>query len=1054
MNQKFPEDNSFGEWLRQRRRLLDLTQQELAEQVGCARITLRRIEADALKPSKELALILLEKLGIPEPDRSDWILFARGNRPAPPASKEESDLPNPQIHLATFLFTDVEDSAKLWDFAPDKMKVALQRHHVILQEAISSNGGTVFQIVGDAFCAVFPTAPTAISAAVMAQRKLYQEPWDLPFPIRVRMGIHTGEAEPTSTGSPIGGYASNQTLNRVARIFSAGHGGQILLSLVTKELVSDSLPENTELRDMGEHHLKNLTRPEHIFQLSIAGLQSDFPSLNTLGLAHQNLPVQLTSFIGRENEQAEIKKLIATGRLVTLTGVGGIGKTRLSIQVASALLNDFFQGIWLVELAPLSDSALVTQVILTTLGLTEQSGRSPMRILIDFLQGKRALLILDNCEHLITACAQLSNDLLKQCPNLKIVATSREPLNITGEAVWQVHTLSVPDRERLSPTNLPLSFESVRLFVERAKMIKSDFALTDQNEMAVAQICQHLDGIPLAIELAAARVRMMTAEEIVSHLENRFDLLKQSQRTAMHHHQTLHATIDWSFDLLAEDERVLFRRLSVFAGGCTLETAEAICAGRDLGKDDIFYTLSHLVDKSLVNVETRNGSSRFQMLETIREYAREKLFESGESEILYSSHLSFFAGWMEQVDPKLHGPDQIHWLSRIETEYDNLRVALQWAAKNDVEMGLRLAGALGWFWFARGYPSEGIEQLNALIADDIPQTEPQVTALSFKAQLSSLTGDFKTVFNLIEAVLKNEDIGSPRQIAWTLRGKAIMLAWSGGDTQLAISLAEQAIATFQALGEQWHYGMSLFALGDVYLHAVKDYAMAERVHEKSLEVLRGIGDKFGIAHVLLSLGFNYLRQRNYARALELETEALVLLRELGDKSGIGWTLANLYNLARLQGDYEGARLLAEERLTLWRNVGFDLQVAWAIYDLGRIATLQNNPSIAASHFKESLLFFQQKGSLKERILCLIGPAHLFLAQGKLEHATRLYAAFQNLSESNHIELEPGAREEIQGILKMLRVESEEIRFAEAWVAGKNMSLDEALDLALKTLAEV
>ena len=858
MNQKLPETISFGEWLRQYRRMLDLTQQELADQAGCARITLRRIEADALKPSKELALILLEKLGIPEMERLQWIQFARGL----------SGFPEKSIHL--------------------------------------------------------------------------------------------------STSQP-----------------------------------------------------------------------------NT------NLPTPLTSFIGREKEQAEIKNLIAKNRLVTLTGAGGIGKTRLSIQVASREENDFPNGIWLVEFAPISDPALVPQVILTTLSLSEQTGRSPLRTLSDFLQAKRALLILDNCEHLITACAQICNDLLTQCPKLKILATSREPLNISGETIWQVTTLSIPERGKLSLTDLLLSFESIRLFVERATAVNSEFVLTEQNALAIAQICQHLDGIPLAIELAATRMRIMTTEEIAAHLEDRFDLLNQGSRTAAPHHQTLRAAIDWSYGLLIEEERVLFRRLSVFAGGWSLEAAKSICTGKSLEQDEIFALLSHLVDKSLVNVEPKNGTSRFQMLETIRAYARAKLLESGESEIIHRSYLSFFTSWMEQVEPKLHGPEQILWLDHIEIEHDNLRVALQWAAKNDLETGLRLAESLGWFWFARGYPSEGIEWLNNLITCDNPQTESQVTALNFKALLSSLTGDFETVVKSVEIILKSEDIAKPRYIGWALRGKAVMLAWSGGNTQLAISLGERALAIFQTLGDEWHHGMSLFALGDVYLHGAKDYSMAEHVHEKSLEVLRGIGDKFGIAHVLLSLGFNHLRQGNYPRATELEEEALTLLRELRDKAGIGWTLANLYNLARFQGDHERAQSLAEERLGLWRSVGFGLQIAWAIYDLGRIAVLQNNLGTAVSRFKESLLLFQQKGSLKDKILCLIGPAHLLTAQGKMEHATRLYGAFQNLSESNHVELEPYDRAEMERIFKTLHADLEETQFARAWAEGEKMSLDEAIDYVLK-----
>lgn len=782
--------------------------------------------------------------------------------------------------------------------------------------------------------------------------------------------------------------------------------------------------------------------------LWIKQTHSEVPSL---AARITNLPIPLTSFIGRRQETREVKELLAHSRLLTLKGAGGSGKTRLAIQVTTDLIDQFKGGVWWIELAGLMDEMLVPQAVAKTLGVREVPNTNLSETLINYLRSKRLLLVLDNCEHLIGACAQLSNNLLTQCPNLQILATSREPLNISGETVWFVPTLSVPEKEKLSLIDLLQYFESIRLFVERAKAVKSDFVLTDQNATSIARICLHLDGMPLAIELAAARIKILSPEEIAAHLDNRFELLIQGSRTAMPRHQTLRAAINWSYDLLSEEERVLFRRLSVFAGGFTLEAAEAVCAGEGIKQNQILELLSHLVDKSLVGVETKNGTSRYRILETIREYAREMLLESREGETIHRSHLVFMTRWVEQVEPELHGPQQIHWLDQIETEHDNLRVALQWATANEVETGLRLAGSLGWFWFVRGYPSEGVEWLNGLIVYETPQTEAQVTALGRKALLSSLTGDFESAVKLTETVLKHRNVGNPRDIAWALRGKAIFTGWSGENTQSAITWAEESIAFSQAVGDKWHYGMARFTLGDIYLHGAKDYAMAERIHKKSLEVLRRIGDKFGIAHVLLSLGLNHLRQGNYPRATELEVEALVLLRELGDKAGIAWTLANLSNLARWQGDYERARLLAEEKLALWRDVGFGVQVAWSIYDLGRIATLQNSLDSAASHFKESLNFFQEKGSLKDRSLCLVGPAHLAVARGKFEHATRLCGAIQNLSESNHIELEPGDRAEVERNLAELHAELDETRFEAAWVEGQRMTIEHAIEYALSII---
>jgi class 3 adenylate cyclase len=442
---------SFGEWLKRRRKAGGLTQEELALQISCSASALRKIEAEQRRPSAQIVEGLAEVFNIASNERKSFLKFARGDwRAAPtgeiedapwlislPLGYKREDISDPKTHLVTFLFTDIEGSTKLWESAPEKMKVALQRHHTILEEAISSNDGTAFQIVGDAFCAVFPTASSAISAAVTAQRNLHQEQWDTPSPIRVRMGIHTGTAELSATDSLTGGYASNHTLNRVARILSAGHGGQVLLSLATKELVQDSLPADTELRDMGEHHLKNLSRPERLFQLNSAGLQSDFLPLNTLDSYRHNLPLQLTSFIGREKELADVNRLLTNTHLLTLSGPGGTGKTRLSLQAATDLLETFSHGVWLVELAPISDPSLVASTTAAALNLPAEVHRPAVDMLCDYLREKELLMVLDNCEHLVGACARMADRLLHAAPRLRIIASSREALGIAGEVSYR-----------------------------------------------------------------------------------------------------------------------------------------------------------------------------------------------------------------------------------------------------------------------------------------------------------------------------------------------------------------------------------------------------------------------------------------------------------------------------------------------------------------------------------------------------------------------------------------------------------------------------------------
>src|SRR6266508_236709 len=480
------EQHSFGHWLRLKRKALDLTREELAERVGYSAATIRKIEDEERHPSEQVVERLAEIFNIPQNERAAFLRFARGDLQASPASEAENPLwmtgvrkaetIGPKIHLATFLFTDIEGSAKLWENAPAQMKVALQRHHHILQGAIKSNGGLVFQIIGDAFCAAFPTALSAISAAVTAQQELHQEQWGVPFPIRVRMGIHTGEAEQTANS----GYASNATLNRVARILSAAHGGQVLLSLATKDLVKDSLPANTELRDMGDHYLKNLMYPERLFQLMITGLPSEFPPLNTLTHQH-NLPVQVTSFIAREPEIALVHEYLSKEdiRLVTLIGPPGIGKTRLSIEAARATLHDFPDGVFFVALAQLDDPNLIAPATAQALGYVGAKNISTTDQLKEGIGDKHLLLVLDNCEHLIDAVASLASDILSACSRLKILATSRESLRIPGEWLYAVPAFDLPTESSSLDVKNASKYPALTLFAERARAVRSDFSLNE-----------------------------------------------------------------------------------------------------------------------------------------------------------------------------------------------------------------------------------------------------------------------------------------------------------------------------------------------------------------------------------------------------------------------------------------------------------------------------------------------------------------------------------------------------------------------------------------------
>jgi predicted ATPase/class 3 adenylate cyclase/DNA-binding XRE family transcriptional regulator len=630
------ESPSFGQWLRQRRRALDLTQDELARRAGCAPITIRKLEADESRPSKQLAELLAGQLGIPTAERNEFVQFARAeSKPAPSIEStlraeitpwrvhpsHEAELPSGTV---TLLFSDIAVSTILLRRLRIDYAHVLSEQRQLLRQSLERWNGQEVDTEGDAFFAAFARAGDALNAATAAQRALAAHQWPEGLTLRVRMGLHTGEPQVT-----VNGYVG-MDVHRAARICAVAYGGQVLLSNETRVLVEGGLPQGLSLRDLGEHQLKDLPRPEHLFQLVIADLPSDFPPLKSMEARLSNLPVQLTTFVGREREMANITRLLGKSRLVTLTGAGGSGKTRLACEVAAQVSNQFPDGVWFVDLAPLSDPGLVPQAIASALGVREEPNRALSTNLAEHVYEKHMLLLLDNSEHLIEACAKIADTLLHACPNLHILTTSREPLSTAGENTFPIPTLLLP------PRNQPLQFENldqyegVRLFVDRAVMVQPTFVLTEANAPAVVLTCQQLDGIPLAIELAAARVRALGVETIASRLVDRFHLLKGGSRTSLPRHQTLSAMIDWSYDLLSDNERALLRRLSVFAGEWSFDAAEAICDFDEIERHDVMDLLIGLVNKSMIALDEQNDDSRtahYRMLETIRQYAQEKLVE-------------------------------------------------------------------------------------------------------------------------------------------------------------------------------------------------------------------------------------------------------------------------------------------------------------------------------------------------------------------------------------------------------------------------------------------
>jgi predicted ATPase/class 3 adenylate cyclase len=620
----------------------------------------------------------------------------------------------------TFLFTDLEGSTRLWERHPDAMRDALASHDEILRDAVEKRSGHVVKTTGDGLHAAFATAHDATSAAVDAQRALDREPWPLPDPLQVRMGLHTAEADVRD-----GDYYGT-AVNRAARIAAVAHGGQIVCSRATEELVRDALAPDVQLVDLGDHQLRDLARPEHIFQIRGDGLRDDFPPLRSLDTFPGNLPLRPTSFVGRDADLTKVASALERAPIVTITGVGGVGKTRLALQVAAEVIPHYPDGAWLCELAAADSPTALVQVVAVTLGVPIRSGLDPADGIVEFLKAKRLLLVLDNCEHLIDAAGALAERVIRTCSDVRIVATSREGLAVDGEQVIPLRSLGVPDDT--ADLDTAAASAAVSLFVERAQAAQPDFTLRAADVAAVAEICRRLDGIPLAIELAAARIVAMAPAEIAGLLDERFRLLTGGRRTAVERHQTLRATVDWSYSMLDERDRTVFDRLGVFAGSFSADAAAAVASGDGIERFDVLDALSDLVAKSLVVTEpTDDGTTRYSLLETLRQYARERLDEAGSSDDRRRRHASYYADFSEQLAPDLFTADEIAARQRIQVDLDNLRAAVSWALdrddRDDNELGLRIPAA----FFTEGAMgrSSGMSELALRALPLVDSTTPE-----------------------------------------------------------------------------------------------------------------------------------------------------------------------------------------------------------------------------------------------------------------------------------------------------------------------------------------
>ena len=890
------------------------------------------------------------------------------------------DLPTGTI---TFLFTSIEGSPTHREQRLAALQAALARHDAIMRQAIEAHRGVVFKTIGDAFYAVFATAPDALHAALTAQRALHAEDWGEADPVRVGMALHTGMAEQRD------GDYFGPALNRVARLLSGGHAGQILLSLATQELVRDHLPPGVELRDLGAHRLKDLIRPEHVFQVVAPGLPADFPALRTLDIRRHNLPIQPTSLVGRDQEVAAVCARLrhADVRLLTLTGPGGSGKTRLSLQVAAELLNDFPDGVFFVELAPLSDPALVAVTTASVLGVMEAGGRPIVETLGDYLRDKQLLLVLDNFEQVVAAAPFLL-DLLRTAARLKVLVTSREVLRVYGEQEHPVPPLALPDLTHLPPVTTLNQYAAVALFIQRAQAVKPDFQVTNETAPAIAEICARLDGLPLAIELAAARSKLLAPQALLARLGSRLKVLTGGARDLPARQQTLRGAIDWSYHLLDPAEQTLFARLGIFVGGCTLEAAEAVCNAEADLQVDVLDGLASLVDKSLVRqTEGADGESRFRMLETIREYALDRLAASGEADMLGQQHLTFFLQLAEAAAPALRGPEPGAWLARLEAEHDNLRAALAWSLRPEstqegVKQALRLSVAAWGFWTWHGHLGEGRQWLALALARS------------------------------------NEDSAASASLA-SLRGVALKvagnLAWEQGDYAAARAHAEESLALMRQLGDRPGTAGALNQLGLV-VRDQGDYATARVLTEESLALMRQLGER------------------------------------VGDKANITWVLHNLGNLAFYEGDFAAARAFHEESLALRRELGDKGGIAAGLAALGMMA-LEQGDYAARQRFEDSLTLLQKLGDKQGVAECLEGLAGVAGALGgerrQPARAARLWGAAKALREAIDARQPPAQRLRCEHHLAVARAQLDEATWEAALNEGRAMPLEQAIAYALE-----